>query len=33
LVVAPVAHVDWEEADELAASERQEGGFGSTGSE
>lgn len=33
LVVAPVARVVWEEADELGASGRQEGGFGSTGSE
>ena len=33
LIVAPVASVVWEEAEELAASERQEGGFGSTGSD
>ncbi|HET9595750.1 MAG TPA: dUTP diphosphatase [Anaeromyxobacteraceae bacterium] len=31
LVVAPVAHVDVEEAAELADSHRGEGGFGSTG--
>ena len=31
LVVAPVARVEWEEADSLAESERGEGGFGSTG--
>jgi dUTP pyrophosphatase len=31
LVVAPVASVQWIEADELSSSERQAGGFGSTG--
>jgi dUTP pyrophosphatase len=31
LVVAPVARVVWVEAEELAPSERQGGGFGSTG--
>ncbi len=31
LVVAPVARVVWEEAEDLAPSERQGGGFGSTG--
>ena len=32
LVVAPVARVAWVEVDELSASERQAGGFGSSGS-
>lgn len=32
LVVTPVARVEWIEADELSASERHAGGFGSTGS-
>lgn len=31
LVVARVESVDWEESDELSASERGAGGFGSTG--
>jgi dUTP pyrophosphatase len=31
LVIAPVAHVEWEEADALEESERGAGGFGSTG--
>ncbi|HXT23170.1 MAG TPA: dUTP diphosphatase [Thermoanaerobaculia bacterium] len=31
LVVAPVAAVSWVEVDELSPSERQAGGFGSTG--
>jgi dUTP pyrophosphatase len=31
LVIAAVARVDWEEADDLADSGRGEGGFGSTG--
>ncbi len=31
LVVAPVADVEWEETQELAASGRGSGGFGSTG--
>jgi len=31
LVVAPVAAVEWIEADELSASAREGGGFGSTG--
>lgn len=31
LVLARVERIEWEEADELAASERGEGGFGSTG--
>jgi dUTP diphosphatase len=31
LVVAPVAAVTWVESEELAASERADGGFGSTG--
>lgn len=31
LVIAPVETVEWEEADELAPSERGAGGFGSTG--
>jgi len=33
LVVAPVARVEWAEADELSASAREGGGFGSTGRE
>jgi dUTP pyrophosphatase len=33
LVVAPVAAVEWIEADELSASAREGGGFGSTGRE
>jgi dUTP pyrophosphatase len=33
LVIAPVAHVEWEEADSLGESERGSGGFGSTGVE
>jgi dUTP pyrophosphatase len=33
LVVAPVAQVEWVEADELSASARESGGFGSTGRE
>ena len=33
LVIAPVARVEWEEADSLAESERGAGGFGSTGME
>ena len=33
LVVAPVAAVEWIEADELSASGREGGGFGSTGRE
>ena len=32
MVVAPVARVAWQEIDELPASERGAGGFGSTGS-
>jgi dUTP pyrophosphatase len=32
LVVAPVSRVEWIEVEELSASERQAGGFGSTGS-
>jgi dUTP pyrophosphatase len=31
LVVAPVAAVDWVEVEQLAPSEREAGGFGSTG--
>jgi dUTP pyrophosphatase len=31
LVVAPVAGVEWQESSTLSASERQDGGFGSTG--
>jgi dUTP pyrophosphatase len=31
LVVAPVANVEWVESDELSASVRERGGFGSTG--
>ena len=31
LVIAPVARVEWEEADSLEESERGAGGFGSTG--
>jgi dUTP pyrophosphatase len=31
MIVAPVARVEWEEADELPASARGEGGFGHTG--
>ncbi len=31
LIVAPVADVEWDEVEELAASERGAGGFGSTG--
>ena len=33
LVVAPVARVEWIESDELSASARESGGFGSTGRE
>ncbi len=33
LVVAPVAAVEWIEADELSSSAREGGGFGSTGRE
>jgi dUTP pyrophosphatase len=33
LVIAAVARVDWEEADDLAGSARGDGGFGSTGVE
>jgi len=33
LVVAPVSKVEWIESDELAASARESGGFGSTGRE
>ena len=33
LVVAPVAKVEWVESDELSASARESGGFGSTGRE
>ena len=33
LVVAPVARVEWVQADELSSSEREGGGFGSTGRE
>ena len=33
LVVAPVAQVEWVEVDELSASAREDGGFGSTGRE
>ena len=33
MVVAPVLQLDWEEAEELDASERGAGGFGSTGVE
>ena len=33
LVVAPVSQVEWIESDELAASARESGGFGSTGRE
>jgi dUTP pyrophosphatase len=33
LVVAPVAAVEWIEADELSTSGRENGGFGSTGRE
>ena len=33
LVVAPVASVEWVEADELSSSGREGGGFGSTGRE
>ena len=33
LLIAPVVQVAWEEADELADSERGSGGFGSTGSD
>jgi len=31
MVLAPVARIEWEEAEELAASARGAGGFGSTG--
>jgi dUTP pyrophosphatase len=31
LVVAPVARVEWVESEELSSSDRQAGGFGSTG--
>jgi dUTP pyrophosphatase len=33
LVVAPVAAVEWVETDEISASARESGGFGSTGRE
>ena len=33
LVVAPVASVEWDEADDLAGTDRGGGGFGSTGVE
>ena len=33
LVVTPVARVEWVETDELSASDRESGGFGSTGRE
>ena len=31
LIVAPVAHIEWDETDSLPESERGEGGFGHTG--